>query len=215
MPECRQCGCEIAPGGGYCPSRESPTTWLCGDCFDKPAVPPKEPEQDKEYIWEECPACAYKHLTAAYAALTALADSECFATAAEILAARAVIAAHEAEDGYIGNADLAAGCLALAESLQNEPRARRKAWRDARLAIKDGATAMAGMLTHVTFAALAAAHITEALRELPALADRTFTRDFLSYGNFSPESVPALREWLRDSIRWTRKTYELGASWLP
>ena len=106
----------------YC-TREKPE-----DCDNQPCGPgscpqlartaaktaPARGEKDKSMIWDDCPECARKHLSAAYAALTGAADGG-YAPDWEILLARAVIAENERRAGYAGNIDLAAGCLAMAE----------------------------------------------------------------------------------------------------
>ena len=80
-----------------------------------PAPEPATP--DKTLIWEDCPACAYKHLTAAYAGATIPGIEEpLYAHIADVMAARSVIANRECEAGYTGNRALAAGCLAFAET---------------------------------------------------------------------------------------------------
>lgn len=164
---------------------------------------------DKEMIWEDCPACAAKHLAAAYAAVTMpQCGRPVFAHAAEVLVARSIIANREREAGYKGNADLAAGCLALAESLPGERPSDRAAWRAARLApLSEDA------LSPPSFAAYAGAHIVEALRELPALLDRTVVKRFFTgHGDFSPLLETELTDWLRESIKWVKVQYELEAA---
>lgn len=163
---------------------------------------------DKELIWEDCPACAAKHLAAAYAAVTMPhCGKPLFACAAEVLVARSIIAIREREAGYKGNADLAAGCLALAESLPGERQSDRAAWREARLALP---AVPEDSLAAPSFAAYAGAHIVEALRELPALLDRTAVKRFFTgHGNFSPLLETELTDWLRESIKWVKVQYEL------
>lgn len=167
---------------------------------------------DKEMIWEDCPACARKHLSAAYAAVTMpLCGKPVFAHAAEVLVARSIIANREREAGYRGNADLASGCLALAESLPGERQSDIAAWRAARLA-PPGAEPEAA-LAAPSFSAYAGAHIVEALRELPALLDRTAVkRFFTASGDFSPLLETELTDWLRESIKWVKVQYELEAA---
>lgn len=169
-------------------------------------------QQDKSLIWEDCPACALKHLAAAYAAVTSPdCGSVIFAAQTEVLVARSVIAIRECESGYSGNAALAAGCLALAETAEGGSPESRKCWRDARLLMLEGRMREAEeLLVPVTLAALAAGHISEALRELPELADRTCVRSLFSDGNFEPDTAGGLRDWLRESIGWIVKTHELG-----
>lgn len=169
------------------------------------------PTQDKSLIWEDCPACAMKHLAAAYAAVTSPDCGIVCATRTEVLAARSLIAIRECESGYSGNAALAAGCLALAETAEGGTPENRKAWRDARLMLLEGDLRGAEeYLLPPSLAALAAGHIAEALRELPELADRTCVGSLFSDGNFEPDTAGGLRDWLRESIGWITKTHELG-----
>lgn len=180
--------------------------------FDKVTAPapgsalPAGP--DKTLIWEDCPACAYKHLTAAYAAITTPGIEEpLYAHVTEVLAARSIIANRECEAGYIGNRALAAGCLALAETCFGVESGQLKEFRDARLALgKD----FEEHLPAPSLSALAGAHITEALRELPALASRTYSDELFTHGNFDPDSLQSLRDWLRETIKWVWYEYELG-----
>lgn len=182
--------------------------------FEKDAVtglwsPPKA--QDKSLIWEDCPACAAKHLAAAYAAVTSPDCGIVCASQTEVLEARSVIAIRECESGYSGNAALAAGCLALAETVEGGSPESRKDWRDARLLLLEGKLHEAeALLVPVTLAAMAGGHIAEALRELPELADRTGIGSLFSDGNFEPDTASGLRDWLRESIGWVMKTHELG-----
>lgn len=163
---------------------------------------------DKSMIWEDCPACAYKHLTAAYAGATIPGIEEpLYAHIADVMAARSVIANRECEAGYTGNRALAAGCLAFAETCFGVETEQIKEFREARLALgKDFEDHIVPPLP----AALIGAHISEALRELPSLAHRTYIDDLFTNGNFDPESLQQLRDWLRESIKWVWDEYELG-----
>ena len=162
--------------------------------------------QDKKLIWEDCPACAYKHLTAAYAALTALTalqDGD-FDTPSEtdVFLGRAVIALREAEAGYEGNRDLAAGCLAMAETCPEQHKAYKWLVRHLRLSLQNPDCDLPGVIRLVVGmfsgnpVVMAHAHVAEARRELPGL----------------PGQLPdaGLRDWLRQSILWVKETYELG-----
>ena len=162
--------------------------------------------QDKRLIWEDCPACAYKHLTAAYAALTALTalqDGD-FDTPSEtdVFLGRAVIALREAEAGYEGNRDLAAGCLAMAETCPERHKAYKRPVRHLRLSLQNPDCDLPGVIRLVVGmfsgdpVVMAHAHVAEARRELPGL----------------PGQLPdaGLRDWLRQSILWVKETYELG-----
>lgn len=168
--------------------------------------------QDKSLIWEDCPACAAKHLAASYAAVTSPDFGPViYASQTGVLVARALIAIRECESGYSGNAAIAAGCLALAETLYGGHPDERKGWRDARLLLLEGKPQEAEeLLLPPSLAALAAGHIAEALRELPELADRTCVGSLFSDGNFEPDTAGGLRDWLRESIGWIMKTHELG-----
>jgi len=159
--------------------------------------------QDKKLIWEDCPACAYKHLTAAYAALTALKAGDFDAPSeAGVLLGRAVIALGEAEAGYEGNRDLAAGCLAAAEASPETGKAYKWKVRHLRLSLWNPDCDLPDALRQVSDmfsgdpVVMAHAHVTEARRELPDL----------------PGQLPdvGLRDWLRQSILWVKETYELG-----
>jgi len=159
--------------------------------------------QDKKLIWEDCPACAYKHLTAAYAALTALQAGD-FDTPSEtdVFLGRAVIALREAEAGYEGNRDLAAGCLAMAETCLEQYKAYKRSVRHLRLSLQNPDCDLPGVIRQVSDmfsgdpVVMARAHVAEARRELPGLPVQP------------PDVEP--RDWLRQSILWVKETYELG-----
>lgn len=162
-------------------------------------------EKDKRLIWEDCPQCAYKHLTAAYAALTspgAQRSWDAGVSGDRVYWARALIAAHEYESGYVGNRDLELGCYAAAESASDCDIAR-KSLRDARLTIQRGQTPKI-IPRYPGDAAMAAGHIAEAMRELPALADRS------SLGCVTAKAYSEVREWVRQNILWVKETYELS-----
>ena len=168
------------------------------------------PERDKSAIWTDCPQCAYKHLTAAYA----LASSRDvgFANSADIFIARAIICLREAGDGYLGNADLAAGCLAAAEtdpSLPDDTRAALREIRTGRIQRGDLRNALDG-LAWPDVSAFVAAHITEALRELPEVGDRVCLNGCFTYGGFDPEPVSELLEAIQKCVTYVKKTYEIG-----
>ena len=189
---------------------------VCDKCMDaglvdvKPAATPSKPAYDKALIWEDCPACSLKHLSAAYAAVTSPDCGTIYAAQAEVLVARSIIAIRECESGYSGNSALAVGCLALAETLDCGAPDERKCWRDARLLLQSGKRREAEeLILPPTLAALAGGHIAEALRELPALADRTCLGSLFTSGDFEPDTAGGLRDWLRESIGWVCKTYEL------
>lgn len=160
----------------------------------------------KKMIWADCPACAYKHLTAAYAILSGLSEADCASlctvgrTSAPVLMARAAIALGEYLDGYEGNLDLAVGCLAAVNMFGHH------SLRDLRLSLSSGACeprdmmlGMAELANGCRPAAFVDAHVTEAIRELAELGD--------------PPEYNGLKgvylDWLREKIAWVKETYEL------
>ena len=157
--------------------------------------------QDKKLIWEDCPACSYKHLTAAYAALTAPGG---FNTPSEtdVFLGRAVIALGEAEAGYEGNRDLAAGCLAMVEARPGQHKTFKRLVRYLRLSLQNPDCDLPDVIRQVSDmfsgdpVVMAHAHVAEARRELPGLPVQP------------PDVEP--RDWLRQSILWVKETYELG-----
>ena len=164
-------------------------------------------DKDKSMIWEDCPACAYKHLTAAYSSLTAADLVRPEVPTSEVYAARAVVAIRESQTGYTGNLALAAGCLAMAECLNEE---EAPAYRDARLALMEGRGTAEICFGIPRPGAFAAAHFTEALRELPALADRVQVEKYFSPHGFKGGGLPEALDMLREQIKWVSETYELG-----
>lgn len=160
--------------------------------------------QDKKLIWEDCPACAYKHLTAAYAAMTEASYAGLLRVVnerASVAKARAAIALGEYLNGYDGNLDLAVGCLAMAE-VYGEPFVRQY-----RVALSAGSCGgqeirdiLYFLLKDCTPRAVAEAHVIEAFRELPALG---------GLGD-ADRSVEGALGWLREKILWVKETYELG-----
>jgi hypothetical protein len=164
--------------------------------------------KDKSLIWDDCPACAFKHLSAAYAALTAADLVRPEVPASEIYAARAVIAIRESQTGYTGNLALAAGCLAMAECLNG---GEAEAYRLARLDLTTGARDTELYFSMPRPAAFAAAHFTEALRELPALADRMQVAKYLGAHGFRCGTVSEMLDVLRTQILWLTEAYELEA----
>jgi hypothetical protein len=162
--------------------------------------------KDKSLIWDDCAECARKHIDAAYAALTTLGVGATMVQAEEVLLARYRIALRESESGYLGNKELAIGCLAMAE-LESVDQA--DAYREARLALTEGRAATM-LLPSTRTEAWGAAHITEAFRELPALADRVSLFGMVCGGSFNFEDPPQILEQLRELSGWLVKTYELG-----
>lgn len=168
--------------------------------------------RDKSLIWEDCAQCAYKHLTAAYAALTSVAGPQ-YVPAHKVYIARAQIALREEEAGYRGNRDLAIGCLAMAETLEyGDPQLADigNTLRQLRLEL----TTTPCTRFHLPIVgpeAYAGAHFTEAIRELPELADRMPVSEWLMGGEFNCENPLEFRETLIKQIKWLKGTYEIGA----
>jgi len=168
--------------------------------------------RDRSMIWDDCAECAYKHLTAACAAFTAAGTAAPHVAPRDVLTARAWILFGEAESGYTGNADLAAGCLALAENLcdgfaeaSDLRELRKRAFKANARDVWPG-TRMPAM------PAFAAAHFTEALRELPALAERFGPDCWTGDSGFNVTDSAAFLDALRINIKWVRETYELKGS---
>lgn len=163
--------------GGIPPKEE----WEWSD-----GVMPKAPApRDLSLIWTDCQACAYKHLTAAYAALTSLdlKGGGVFESPEpwEVYTARADIAMEESRSKYTGNLALAVGCLALAEQHMDAGDEARHCIRSMRLRLINGeADTVVPMFPAP--GALVMAHITEAARE-------------------APEYQSAIRETVRDPLR--------------
>ena len=160
----------------------------------------------KGLIWEDCPACAYKHLTAAYVALaTVRQDFSVFSQCCkwDVLMARAEILVREARDGYTGNLAVAIGCVAMAESFgYTMPTRERRPAREWRLKLMAGdLTANLGYTYRPVVEALA--HIAEAVREYPDLAGIDILADPAVH-------ITELRETVRQEIRNLEKTFELG-----
>lgn len=158
---------------------------------------------DKRFIWEDCPACAHKHLTAAYAILTSVPFAK-VPEAWEIYAARANIAYREYCTGYLGNLSLAIGCLHAAEGERDLPEGYAEVFRTTRLGWQSGV-----WKTEVYFPsppAFVFAHVTEALRELPSLWEAF---EQVLGGKVNDEGED-LRDTLRRSIHGLEELYCLG-----
>lgn len=194
------------------------------DRTDQRPGPPRGIElgtKDKSMIWDDCPECARKHLAAAYAALAGPADGG-FAPDWEVLLARAVIAEGERRAGYAGNIDLAIGCLAMAELQPDVDPAVAAEIRGERL--RQSASRDAGPLRLGRFpgrSAFAAAHLLEACREAPAVADRICLGRWFGDGGFfrcgvsaqeGAESAEDLDCVLRGLLKWIKETYEIGGA---
>lgn len=171
--------------------------------------PENKPADDKDItrrIWTNCPACARKHLSAAYA-LTSGNQPAYGPPDSSVLLARAYIAIVEWATGYLGNRALAIGCLAAAETAHDIPVHRIYDARELRLAIERGGTAEEAIFRfRVSFspsnASLASAHLIEADRELPG-ATGDLPPGTFEAGDFEP---------LVDTIRRVETDYELGAN---
>jgi len=207
--------------------------WWCGECFDKyaaAAFPANGPVmvpmwtpcdsqglrqapagKDKSLIWDDCAECAFKHLTAAYAAFT---SGEPVTEASEegVYVARAIIAIHEAESGYTGNLALAAGCLAMAELAYGTSAAIRRDYRTARLGLTAEKPFVDPLLPRPNTMSFVGAHFAEAIRELPAIADRFQQELYFKDGGFSVEDPAAFAELLIGLVRWVETVYELGGT---
>ena len=123
---------------------------------------------DKRFIWEDCPACAHKHLTAAYAILTSVPFAK-VPEAWEIYAARANIAYREYCAGYLGNLSLAIGCLHAAEGERGSPGRLRGSFSYDEVGLAVRFVENGGVFPVAPTPAFVFAHVTEALRELPSL----------------------------------------------
>lgn len=169
---------------------------------------------DRNMIWRDCPACARKHLLAAYALLSGFPEPEegggdetPGVDAALVLAARGNILRAEESAGYGGNGALADGCFAAAEAYPAAPGADAGfagRAREARL----GGGMFAGALPA---AAYAAAHLAEALRELPDLGRRVFPA---AGGDARTVTVrvggaAGLLDAIESAARWVGDTFEL------
>lgn len=171
-----------------------------------------------ESIWDRCPQCAYKHITAAYAALTSnpVAGGRCVNSAAPcVAAARAMIAAGEVDAGYAGNVDLVTGCLALAENEGTDADTVQRL-REERLRIVGGAACDALRICSAADLGpddLAAAHLVEAARELPELLDNDFLYDRFDYdGGFVVSAVDfaEVLSAIANVAKYLRETYEFA-----
>ena len=185
--------------------------------------------EDKKAIWTDCPQCARKHLLAAYALLTQSGDNldnSVSVKAFRLLLARAEIAITEARAGYVGNASLASGCLAAAECIASSKDAvqymidsqpmnlnLRIELRDVRLNVDNmnldaAITGIGRLLAANDIEARAAAHLTEAHRELPEMWE-DYLGSFRCGYQHSDRGL--LLEMLVSTVRQLEETYELGA----
>lgn len=177
---------------------------------------------DKKNIWNDCPACAYKHLTAAYALLSSGAVPDGFVLDMQTAhLARAVITLGEALTGYEGNRAVALGCLVAAEGmpgpvLSDTIRTVRVAAGEKKLT-GEVFQSVRDLLPPVRrIAGYIVAHILEAARELPELADplQDITQMSLSFepaeeAYVCPKALTVADE-LIPIIRNVEDTYELG-----
>ncbi len=198
---------------------ESPLRTHTRTTTDIPEAGPTNPDNpDRRAIWTDCPHCARKHLLAAYALLTQGQDNDNRVSVGtfRLLLARAEIAITEAQSGgYVGNASLASGCLAAAECIaaQHLKLDLRHELRDVRLSVdklnlESAITGLGRLLAEKDIEARAAAHLTEAYRELPSMWE-----DYLGYfrGGYQHSDRGLLLEMLVSAVRGIEETYELGA----
>jgi hypothetical protein len=172
---------------------------------------------DRRAIWTDCPHCARKHLLAAYALLTQDTGTEISVTACGLLLARSEILLGEAiTGGYIGNAALAAGCLAAVEGVAhtNFGESTRCQLRQIRLDLDalnltEALFGLGRLLPTDMSGRHVAAHLTEARRELPELGDMPGIGTF--DGGYRHTNCSELRDWLVKTVRQLEETYELGA----
>ncbi len=209
---------------------ESPLRTHTRTTTDIPEAGSTNPDNpDRLAIWTDCPHCARKHLLAAYALLTQGQDNDNRVSVGtfRLLLARAEIAITEAQSGdYVGNASLASGCLAAAECIAASKEAvhytidsqplkldLRLELRDVRLNVdklnlESAITGLGRLLAEKDIEARAAAHLTEAYRELPSMWE-----DYLGYfrGGYQHSDRGLLLEMLVSTVREIEETYELGA----
>ena len=168
-------------------------------------------ERDKRIIWDYCPSCAHKHLTAAYAALTSEVSTdpefEVHVPADRVFAARARILQREADAGYAGNLDAAIGCLAMAEG-ECYDRQQATAYREERLTLAGELRSTTFFMTPFTLSELAAGHIVEAFREIgePLSENRALSTALIN-GSFHVVNVVEYLDALRAAIFMVADTY--------
>ena len=172
--------------------------------------------KDTKAIWTDCPKCARKHLSAAYALLTQVPPEAWTASPYELLISRALITYIESLNGYPGNRALASGCIAAAEGWWNQNSLRTiSRLREIRLQLDAGPGVVPDMLEFFTLddgafpstSGTIGAHVIEAMRELPELQAR-FDDLFsgVGFGVRNPEELP---DRLVKAIRWVEETYAL------
>jgi len=164
-------------------------------------------EPDRDRIWTDCAECAYKHLTAACALITDASEELHPADPNSVFAERALILYAESLTGYPGNLDLAHGCLAAIEPQTDAIRLARKALlkgTDIVTLISNVRGTQPGMGDPVT---IAAAHITEAVREMPELFDSAGVYDDIP--QFFCRKKPEVLRLLAVSCKNIRNLYAL------
>lgn len=164
--------------------------------------------KDKTKIWTDCPECAYKHLTAAYAFFTDPSIDTARSSPEELFLARAWVVFGEFLSGYKGNLRLAQGLLAAAETLMTPaPASRIREVRMSGMDYTEWQTLVSrfierdpsGMVRNPSYL-LGRAHLAEALRECPGLL-----------GDFSTLAEEEVNlDLLSDAISWVLDTYELN-----
>lgn len=173
-------------------------------------------EKDRKMIWDDCPQCAYKHLAAAYAAITSepvrFQEGGAYVPADRVLYARAHILKRESESGYPGNLAAAIGCLAAAEGCMRgaEDRLAADAYRHLRLQWSGEKPADTPVHIVPTLLELASAHMVEASRELPEAGDMFLYR-FFSNGDMVADGRSQIIGTLIEVIRWVEETYCIGS----
>lgn len=155
--------------------------------------------------YTDCPACVYKHLTAAYALLTLGSGIAWNHDEVGVLIARALIALDEYTAGYRGNVDLAVGCLAAAECYCKNVHVRA-VLRKARLALPKRVAWVRKEIETIaeqSLSTVATAHLVEAQRELPVNACYELCPPVVL------DDPERLKECILKSIAWVVDTYEL------
>lgn len=164
----------------------------------------------KDRIKTNCAACAYKHLTAAYACLpfcNQRLGTEYDGPMSEgTYVARAVIVLVEAANGYPAHTALATGCLTMAEQRKPKSSALYREFRAA-LSMAKNKEALLGIAHDLSLLCddyeMFQAHLCEAVRELPEL------RVSLPPDN-SDMTNAEWAEWFVETIAYVVETYELG-----
>jgi hypothetical protein len=129
---------------------------------------------------------------------------------AQIFLGRARIAEFESYTGYPGNLSLARGCLAAIETDGTWPLTERRLVRLARLCWDPGLVSpeQCDGGRHVPVVAMAAAHLLEAIRELPDVWEHFQDMDlFDDGGRFACDERDELLNRVLTALRWVEMTY--------